>query len=97
MGSVADVVGGVVGELLGEVDVGELRPAALALVFGELVLDQVGEDGGAEAFDAADDGAVVAAFDPLIFQRREEVVDELRSRRFGGSDGLRAGRGIRFP
>lgn len=72
-----NIIGGIVIELLREVDVGEVLPAAMALGFGDAALDHGGDDGGAEAADAGLDGfVVVAGTDPFVFEGAQENLDD---------------------
>src|SRR5687768_16069900 len=72
-----DVVGRVVGDLLSDIDVGQVQPATLPLGVGDGVVDHVGQDGGAEALDAGDDVRLARTFQPFPFQGIEDRIQQV--------------------
>src|SRR5439155_20563569 len=65
-------------QLLGEIQVRELPPAAGALFFGEFAMDHVRQDGGAQTLDSRHRIRFAASAVPLPFERFQEVIEQTR-------------------
>ena len=76
-----EVIGRVVRQLLRQIDVRQLLPAAAPLGFVDSFRHHVGQDRPSQRLDSLENVRVALALEPLLLERHEEVIDEPRDAR----------------